>query len=131
MDLINNDNQNNYLNSILIYPIIDDSIEGKNLIKSLNIIRFPCYLFCQYKSNDVFYIIDKMEGIFYLETFKNTLFPKNNISNIKNINNNINPINKNQNKNKKNKKNRDENDFKNLFGINNKNDNDENTFVAI
>ena len=126
LDLINNDNQNNYLNSILIYPIIDDSIEGKNLIKSLNIIRFPCYLFCQYKSNDVFYIIDKMEGIFYLETFKNTLFPKNNISNIKNINNNINPINKNQNKNKKNKKNRDENDFKNLFGINNKNDNDEN-----
>ena len=126
LDLINNDNQNNYINSILIYPIIDDSIEGKNLIKSLNIIRFPCYLFCQYKSNDVFYIIDKMEGIFYLETFKNTLFPKNNISNIKNINNNINPINKNQDKNKKNKKNRDENDFKNLFGINNKNDNDEN-----
>ena len=86
LDVINNDYQNNYINSIVIYPIIDNSIEGKNLINNLHINRFPCYLFCQYKSKDVFYIVDKMEGIFYLQTFKNTLFPQIYNSNINNIN---------------------------------------------
>ena len=86
LDLINNDNQNNYLNSVVIYPIIDNSNEGKNLINNMRIIRFPCYLFCQYKSNDIFYIFDKMEGIFFLQTFKSTLFPQIINSNINNIN---------------------------------------------
>ena len=98
LDVINNDYQNNYINSIVIYPIIDNSIEGKNLINNMHINRFPCYLFCQYKSKDVFYIIDKMEGIFYLQTFKNTLFPQiynSNINNIKNIPLNNNKINNN------------------------------------
>ena len=64
----------------------------------MHINRFPCYLFCQYKSKDVFYIIDKMEGIFYLQTFKNTLFPQiynSNINNIKNFPLNNNKINNN------------------------------------
>ena len=91
LDIINNDYQNNYINSIVIYPIIDNSIEGKNLINNMHINRFPCYLFCQYKSKDVFYIIDKMEGIFYLQTFKNTLFPQIYNSNINSINNNEQP----------------------------------------
>ena len=98
LDVINNDYQNNYINSIVIYPIIDNSIEGKNLINNMHINRFPCYLFCQYKSKDVFYIIDKMEGIFYLQTFKNTLFPQiynSNINNIKNISLNNNKFNNN------------------------------------
>ena len=98
LDVINNDYQNNYINSIVIYPIIDNSIEGKNLINNMHINRFPCYLFCQYKSKDVFYIIDKMEGIFYLQTFKNTLFPQiynSNINNIKNFPLNNNKINNN------------------------------------
>ena len=99
LDVINNDYQNNYINSIVIYPIIDNSFEGKNLINNMHINRFPCYLFCQYKSKDVFYIVDKMEGIFYLQTFKNTLFPKIYNSNINNINipqNNNNIINNEQ-----------------------------------
>ena len=41
LQTINNDNQNNYLNAVIIYPIINDSIEGSNLIKLLNINRFP------------------------------------------------------------------------------------------
>ena len=108
LDVINNDYQNNYINSIVIYPIIDNSFEGKNLINNLHIKRFPCYLFCQYKSKDVFYIVDKMEGIFYLQTFKNTLFPQIYNSNVNNINipqNNNNIINNeqaNQNKEKNN-----------------------------
>ena len=92
LEIINNDNSqnNNYLNSVIFFPIIDDSIEGKNLVKDLRINRFPCYLFCKYKSNDKFYIIDKMEGIFFLPTFKSTLFPQINNSNINNKNININ-----------------------------------------
>ena len=90
LEVINNDNQNNYLNSVIFYPVIDNSNEGKNLINTLKINRFPCYLFCQYKSHDKFYIIDKMEGIFFLPTFKNTLFPQINNSNISNKSNNIN-----------------------------------------
>ena len=89
LNIINNDYPNNYLNSVLIYPIINDSVEGNNLINLLHINRFPCYLFCKYKSNNVFYIIDKMEGIFYLQTFKNTLFPQIIKPNINNINSNI------------------------------------------
>ena len=87
LDIINNDNQNNYLNAVIIYPIIDNSIEGKNLIEFLHINRFPCYLFCRYKTNNIFYITDKMEGIFYLSTFKNTLFPNLVQTNINNVNN--------------------------------------------
>ena len=90
LEAINNDDQHNYLNSVIFYPIINNSIEGSNLIKLLNINRFPCYLFCKYKSNNVFYILDKMEGIFYLDMFKNTLFPQN-------VNSNINKLNKNKN----------------------------------
>ena len=98
LDIINNDNlYTNYLNTVLIYPIINDSIEGKNLINFLQINRFPCYLFCKYKSNNVFYIIDKMEGIFYLQTFKSTLFPQINNSNINHNNSNIKHENKIQN----------------------------------
>ena len=87
LQTINNDNINNYLNAVIIYPIINDSIEGSNLIKLLNINRFPCYLFCKYKANNNFYILDKMEGIFYLDMFKSSLFPKNPNSYINNSNN--------------------------------------------
>ena len=103
LQTINNDNQNNYLNSLIIYPIINDSIEGSNLIKVLKINRFPCYLFCKYKENNVFYILDKMEGIFYLDMFKNSIFPQNVNSYIENpnINKNDNSVNNNINNLKK------------------------------
>ena len=106
-----NDAQNNYLNSVIFYPIINNSIEGSKLIKLLNINRFPCYLFCKYKSNNVFYILDKMEGIFYLDMFKNTLFPQN-------VNSNINKLNKNKND-------KSENNYNNI----NKNNNEVNKNV--
>ena len=138
LDVINNDYQNNYINSIVIYPIIDNSIEGKNLINNMHINRFPCYLFCQYKSKDVFYIIDKMEGIFYLQTFKNTLFPQiynSNINNIKNISLNNNKFNnniqskqdkENNNVNNNNKGIVNNNDQKNCFNNNQVNNNSNN-----
>jgi len=111
LEAINNDDQHNYLNSVIFYPIINNSIEGSNLIKLLNINRFPCYLFCKYKSSNVFYILDKMEGIFYLDMFKNTLFPQN-------VNSNINKLNKNKND-------KSENNYNNI----NKNNNEVNKNV--
>ena len=118
LDIINNDNQDNYLNKVVMYPVFDNSIEGNNLINSIKINRFPCYLFCQSKTKDVFYIIDKMEGIFYLQTFKSTLFTQMNNSNMNNINNIINPVNNEANKNV-NEQNKNESNIINNMGENN------------
>ena len=92
IDIINNDRQNNYLKGVIIFPIIDISQEGKDLINQLSINRFPCYLFCKYKSEKAFYVVDKMEGIFYLDTFKSILCPNRNIIPF-NSNNNMAPNN--------------------------------------
>ena len=121
LEAINNDDQHNYLNSVIFYPIINNSIEGSNLIKLLNINRFPCYLFCKYKSNNVFYILDKMEGIFYLDMFKNTLFPQNVNSNIRSPNNNKNDKSGNNNNINKNNNEVNKNVIQKSNIINNKN----------
>jgi hypothetical protein len=69
---INNDSQknDNYLQDVIFYPIIDISQEGNDIIKQLSINRFPCYIFCKYKTEKTFYVIDKIEGVFYLNLFK-------------------------------------------------------------
>ena len=87
IDIINNDPQNDYLKGVIIFPIIDICQEGKDIIKQLSINRFPCYLFCKYKTERTFYVIDRMEGIFYLDTFKTILCPNKNIQYNSNINN--------------------------------------------
>ena len=86
LDMINKDPENDYLNGVIIFPIINKSEEGGDLIKQLSINRFPCYLFCKYKTKEIVYIVDKMEGIFYLNIFKDTLSPKINIINNSSIN---------------------------------------------
>ena len=107
LDMINRAQPNDYLNCSIIYPIINDSAEGDALIEQLSINRFPCYLFCKYKNDKIFYVVDKMEGIFYLDLFKSSLSPEikktfnsninlqqnknnNNFSNISNNQNNYN-----------------------------------------
>ena len=86
LDMINKDPDNNYLKGVIILPVIDNSEEGTDLIKQLTINRFPCYIFCRYKTQEIFYVVDKMEGIFYLDTFKYTLSPRKNIINNSSIN---------------------------------------------
>ena len=106
LDMINRDQPNDYLNCSIIFPVINDSAEGDTLINQLGINRFPCYLFCKYKDDKIFYVVDKMEGVFYLELFKSSLAPEmrvpfnsninlpqnrnNNIPNIQNNNKNYN-----------------------------------------
>ena len=86
LDMINKDPDNNYLKGVIILPVIDNSEEGTDLIKQLTINRFPCYIFCRYNTQEIFYVVDKMEGIFYLDTFKYTLSPRKNIINNSSIN---------------------------------------------
>ena len=81
LEEINKDSQkDNYLKKVIIFPIIDLSKEGKDIIKQLSIVRFPCYLICKYKTENIFKVLDKIEGIFYLDLFKNTVFPNKNFS---------------------------------------------------
>ena len=75
LNIIDKEIQNNNLYRIIIFPVINSSKEGSDIIKQLSIYRFPCYLFCKYKSEKTFYVVDKMEGIFELETFKNIICP--------------------------------------------------------
>ena len=81
LNTIDKDPQNDYLKNVIFFPIIDSSQEGKDIIKQLSINRFPCYLFCKYKSDKIFYVVDKMEGIFFLGTFKSIICPKKNVIN--------------------------------------------------
>lgn len=83
---INNDPQNSYLNKVIFFPIIDVSQEGNDIIKQLSINRYPCYIFCKYKTDQIFYVLDKIEGVFYLGTFKNIICQNQNIPFNSNIN---------------------------------------------
>ena len=94
LNIIDKEPQEDLLNDVIFFPVIDCSKEGNDIIKQLSINRFPCFLFCKYKSDKIFYVVDKMEGIFFLETFKNIISPKKNFVNNSNIifrpnNNNI------------------------------------------
>ena len=81
LDEINKDAQkDDYLNNVIFFPIINISKEGIDIIKQLSIVRFPCYLLCKYKTERIFYVLDKIEGVFYLELFKNTVCPNKNFS---------------------------------------------------
>ena len=60
LDMINRDQPNDYLNCSIIFPVINDSAEGSTLINQLTINRFPCYLFCKYKTDKIFYVVDKI-----------------------------------------------------------------------
>ena len=90
---LNNINRESYdkIKNTIFYPVINDSFEGENLIKQLSIEIFPCYLFCKYKNEKTFYVMDKIEGLLNLNDFMNIL----NSQEPSNINNNRNNINQN------------------------------------
>ena len=79
------------IKNTIFYPVINDSFEGENLIKQLSIKIFPCHLFCKYKNEKTFYVIEKIEGLLSLNDFMNIL----NSQEPSNINNNRNNLNQN------------------------------------
>ena len=80
-----------YFSTIFSYPLIDISPEGDDLIKQLSINRFPCYVLCRYKNDKVFDVLDKLEGAFYIDIFRDMITPveekikKENINNMKSV----------------------------------------------
>jgi len=80
-----------YIFDTIIYPIINNSDEGENLIQQLNINKFPCYLFCKYKNERIFYVTDIIQQKLNINQFKNCLSQLDQMGN--NNNNYLNNIN--------------------------------------
>ena len=72
LSLINNYSYDKIKNT-LFYPILDISFEGESIIQQLSIKALPCYLFCKCKNEKTFYVIDKIEGVFFINDFINKL----------------------------------------------------------
>ena len=97
---INNDKATTiYFCKMFVYPLVDISREGDDLIKQLSINRFPCYVLCRYKNEKKFDVLDKLEGAFYIDIFRDMIIPfeekiqkeiNNRISQNQNNNNKIN-----------------------------------------
>ena len=102
--IINENNESkNIIQSSVIFPIMNNSLIGNELIQQFSIISFPCYIFCKYKNDRSFYLTDRMEGAFDINFFIKYL--RNNQSQSKS-NNNLNQktqLNLNNKKNENNK----------------------------
>ena len=57
------------MKEIVIFPALNNSPIGRELVRKLMIISFPTYIFCKYKDNKSFYVSDKMEGAFEMSFF--------------------------------------------------------------
>ena len=79
-----NENNKDIDKNYIIYPSINNSPIGKELVKQLSIISFPCYIFCKYKDDVNFYITDRMEGAFDIKFYMESILK--NIPESKNIN---------------------------------------------
>ena len=85
----------------IIFPVLNKSPIGKELSKQFLCISFPSCLFCKFRDNGDFCVINRMEGVFDVSFFYEcVLFEENKIANEKNIKpnsskNNVNVKNKN------------------------------------
>ena len=79
-----------YMFDTIIFPIINNSDEGENLIQQLNINKFPSFIFCKYKNERIFYVTDIIQKKLNINQFKNCLSQ---LAQINNNNNHVNNIN--------------------------------------
>ena len=90
-----------FIDSTLIYPAIDISLEGSNFIDELNCDKLPLFIICKYKNKESLAIIGKLPIPFKLGDFRDKILEaelsytktptkeKNkNLNSINNINNN-------------------------------------------
>ena len=56
-----------------ILPLLNTSSDGNILVSNLFCISLPCYLFCKYKDEKTFFIVNKIEGAFNLDNFREHL----------------------------------------------------------
>ena len=59
----------NIIKKFVIFPLLDDSPLGKELVKKLTIVSFPAYIFCKYINDKKIFVTDKMEGAFEISFF--------------------------------------------------------------
>ena len=104
-----------FFDNSLIYPVIDNSLEGNNFIKELEITKLPTFIICKYKNEQSLAIIGKIETPLNLSDFRDKILESEqayyqaNKKNQNKKNNNINNINKKEEENKNSGINDDEN----------------------
>ena len=104
-----------FFDNSLIYPVIDNSLEGNNFIKELEITKLPVFIICKYKNEQSLAIIGKIETPLNLSDFRDKILESEqayyqaNKKNQNKKNNNINNINKKEEENKNSGINDDEN----------------------
>ena len=90
-----------FLDSTLIYPAIDISLEGSNFIDELECNKLPLFIICKYKNKESLAIIGKLEIPFKLGDFRDKImeaelsYTKIPTKEKKNISNNANNTNNN------------------------------------
>ena len=61
------------IDNCCIFPVLNTSSIGKEIVQRFMIISYPTYIFCKYKDEQNIYITDKMEGGFELPFFINAI----------------------------------------------------------
>jgi hypothetical protein len=89
-----------FLDNTILYPVIDQSLEGNNFINELNCDKLPLFIICKYKNEESLAIIGKIEIPFNLSDFRDKIleselvyYNKDNVTQVKNNNNNSSSIN--------------------------------------
>ena len=89
-----------FLDNTILYPVIDQSLEGNNFVKELDCDKLPLFIICKYKNEESLAIIGKIEIPFNLSDFRDKIleselvfYNKDNVTQVKNNNNNSSSIN--------------------------------------
>jgi hypothetical protein len=89
-----------FLDNTILYPVIDQSLEGNNFINELDCDKLPLFIICKYKNEESLAIIGKIEIPFNLSDFRDKIleselvyYNKDNVTQVKNNNNNSSSIN--------------------------------------
>ena len=72
-EICNDEKSSGILSSAPILPLVNTSYDGKILSSQRVCISLPCYLFCKFKDDRTFFIINRIEGSFELSNFRDYL----------------------------------------------------------
>ena len=102
-----------FFDNSFIYPVIDNSLEGNNFIKELEITNLPTFIICKYKNEQSLAIIGKLEIPLKLPDFRDKILESeqaySQINNKKPVNKTNNSINSKNEENKNSDDNNNEN----------------------
>jgi len=64
---------NNLLKNCVIFPVLNTSTIGHELVEQLSCVNFPTYIFNKYKNKEYFYVTGRMDGAFDIPSFKENI----------------------------------------------------------